>query len=232
MLIKCSAPVESFRGKLGGLDGVVGYPVGGRQIAREMVVPANPDTTPQQTIRGYLSNAAVAFQSLTAAEKADWKATGLLTDLTDAYGQKYNPSAIQLYQRVNCYRQIDGQAITDTAPNYEVQPAPTSVAAAIVAGDLQITITHANTPADVMWAIRVTPAQPSAVRLARRNELRYITALMSDSIVSGGASPQAVTLGQDNFTIVATDAIGIQVIALTDDYLPGGELFDSSVIVT
>jgi len=232
MLIKCSAPVESFRGKLGGLDGIVGYPVGGRMFGRNMVVPANPNTTMQQLVRGYLAAGAVAFQSVTKIEKADWESLAENVILADKYGQKFTPSAIQLYQRVNMYRQLDGQAITDTAPAYDIQPAATSVAGTIAAGDLQIDITHSNTPADVIFAVRVTDTLPSAVRNARENELRYIDASPADCIAPGGVSPQSVTMDMDNFTVAIGDYIGVEIVSLSDAYLPGGTLFDSSMQLT
>lgn len=233
MLIKCQSPVDLFSGKTGGNNGIVGMPVKGRQIARDMVIPTNPQTTMQQAVRNYMSLASAAFQSLTAAEKAAWEAVGLLDDQTDSVGGKYNPSAIQEYQKVNMYRQLDGQAITDTAPSYAQWAAATSVAASSAGGNLTVAVTHSLGAAGGFFAIRVTPALASLVRNARENELRYLeTSGLPNCIVSQAVSPQNVIMAMDAFTISPGDYIGIEVVTLSDGYFPGGILFDKSVLLT
>jgi hypothetical protein len=197
-----------------------------------MVQPANPDTAQQQTVRNYMALAAAAFQLLTDAEKTAWHNLGLGIDRVDKFGDTYHPSAIQTYQMVNVYRQLDGQAITDTAPALDEQPAIDSVSGSVAGAVLTVSAVHSLAAAGELLLCRVTPPLPSPVRLARENELRFIDSTPADCIVANGATPTSIPMDIDNFTVAAADHIGIMVLTLSSGYLPGQWLFNKSVTLT
>jgi len=226
MLFTTTSPIAGLSGKMGGDNGIVVSTRTGRGIARQMVIPDNPDTSAQQSIRNYLTLAAQAFQSLTPNEKAAWATLAAQVSRSDRLSQPYNPSAINIYCAVNLYRQIDGEAITDTAPAYTIQAAATAITEFTTDGtNLDLRFSHSNS--DGFFVIRLSAPLASANRDARATDMRLATSTIADAIVARGASPQTFapllsaltnTLAEDNYA-------GIEILSLSAGYLPGQSLF-------
>lgn len=232
MKLLVASPFEAVSGKVGGLSGIVAYRSRGVQYARNMVTPTNPDTSQQQVIRNYLSLAATAWKSVTDAEESAWAALAAQIIRTNPLGADYTPYPNNVYEMVNFYRQLNGQAITDTAPSYASPAAAGSISnLEFAGGQLDIEVTHGLTPASGFFVVRVTPNLGSARRQARGNELRYADGTLSDNIVAIAASAQVIQLDNLNFSLNVGDWIGIQVLTVTNDYLPGGVLFDTNEII-
>lgn len=230
MKIRLAYPVSQMSGKVGGAFGIVMFQHRGLQVARTMVTPANPSTTPQDTIRGYLASAAVAFQSLTANEKAAWETYAELIK-SRIMGQEVVRPAISVYCQINCIRQIAGEAITDTAPTTKPDFAISAITAFeydSVSGDMNVVFTH-NAPATAnrYVLVRFTAALPSGVVVPKRSDYRLAeTVAGSGSIVALDASPQTIAFDEPWTTVPVDSFAGVSITPLNTDYVPGVEFSD------
>jgi hypothetical protein len=227
MKIKLAYPVSEMAGKVGGAFGIVMFQHRGLQVARSMVTPSNPSTTAQDTIRGYLASAAVAFQSVTAAEKIAWESFAELTK-SRIMGQEVVRPAVSVYCQINSIRQIAGQAITDTAPTTKPDFAITGISAFeydAVNGDMNVIYTH-NAPATAnrFVMVRWTSALPSGVVVPKASDYRLAeTVAGSGSIVALGASPQEIAFDAPWTTVAVGSYAGVSITPLNVAYVPGVE---------
>jgi len=230
MKIKLAYPVSEMSGKVGGDFGIVMFQHRGLQVARTHVTPSNPSSTPQDTIRGYLASAAVAFQSVSANEKIAWEAFAELTK-SKIMGQEVVRPAISVYCQINSIRQIAGEAITDTAPTTKPDFAITAITAfEIDAGnsEMNVIFTH-NAPATAnrFVMVRWTAALPSAVVVPKKSDYRLAeTVAGSGSIVALGASPQTISFTAPWTLVTAASFAGVSITPLNVDYVPGVEYSD------
>jgi hypothetical protein len=238
MIIKLASPYQDASGKHGGTGGTVTYKSGGRQQARSMVVPANPQSTYQTAMRSIAAASAQAFQLLTPAEKSDWQTLANSMIRSGRLGLPYTFSAINAYCCVNNYRQIAAQAISDTAPAFVSRSALSLTSAVYDISNAEITITgtNANTENTAFYAFRFTNPTPSAVCLARENGLRYFTSTPQNNIVTCG------TVGTQDYSLspalsywdapAATCVFGIEVVSLSADYVPGSRVWLDAATLT
>lgn len=221
MLIKPAAPVEFFRGKIG--TSIVGYVSRGRQMARQWVNPTDPQTSLQSIIRAYLSQIAVAWQSVTEAEAEGWATLAESMTRTDSLGGSYVFFPNNAYLAVNFYRLLAGQSITDTAPTYNAPSTPVITGAGSDGNNLIIEVTHA---ADAgFYFARATGPLPSVQRKARVNELRILTTSLAASVVASSVSPQSISLPMQRLYVEENDYVGAWVLPLSSDYVPGTPFF-------
>lgn len=221
MLVKPAAPVEFFRGKIG--TSIVGYVSRGRQMARQWVNPADPQTSLQSIIRAYLSQIAVAWQSVTEGEAEGWDALAEQMTRTDSLGSQYTYFANNAYLVVNFYRLLNGQAITDTAPVYAPPSTPVITGVAVDGTNAIMDITHAADAA--FYFARFTPPLPSERRKARINELRILSTALNDSVIASDTSPQSLSVPMQRFEFDESNYVGAWVLPLSAGYVPGTPFF-------
>lgn len=230
MRVRMSFPVDALTGKGGGPFGLVFSLWRGMQVARRLVVPANPSTTEQDTSRGYLSSAATAFQSVTPSEKADWNAWANI-NASNILGQRVVRPAISEYCGVNSLRQIAGEAITDVAPTAKADFAVTGITSITNTGpgtSLDLVYTHnATTLTDRRVLVRTTLALPSQVVVPKDSDFRLIEGVASvDSIQAIGASPDTIVFTAPwNFPAVGA-FIGVRITPLSPEFTQGVQLGD------
>lgn len=232
MLIRPAAPVEAFANKVG--DNYVAYLINNRQLGRSWVYPTNPLTTLQQQIRAYFAAAAAAWKLVTDSEAEGWANLADQMGGTDSLGRAYGFYVNNAYLSVNLYRQLDGQAITDTAPAYAAEPGATEITDVLWndTDSLQITFTHAA-PAGSFFLVQATPFLLSARRKARRNELRIPTTSLPDSIVARSASPQTIDVNPARLGLSpGANYLGVRLLTISSGYVPGGELFVPSILTS
>lgn len=232
-LISLQMPFARFHGKArtpGTPGGQVVFQNGNVGISRALVSPAQPQSAHQVAIRSLLSTAAAGFSALSAANAASWNAAAAEYNRTNVLGAQYNLSGIALYCLINQYRQMDGQALQATPPTVAHPASPSGIVSAVVSGsDLVVTVTPGGGSGSLY--VQVTDPLSGAARLARPNEYRTISDDFADSFQALSASPQPVSLPMEQFTIAATDYIGVRVIQLNSDYYPSVEFVDRSVLV-
>ena len=106
---KCGLAV-SFRGRNG-------------LIRRQFVVPRNPQTLPQQEVRGTLANIAARFDSLTTAQQDAWSTAGAAYQTRATLGQSGPMTGLQLFVKINATLTLLGQAAVDSPPAVPQFPA-------------------------------------------------------------------------------------------------------------
>lgn len=222
-------PYEQLSGKNGAL---VNYSLSGNPIVRAFVTPANPQTTVQQTLRGYFTSGSQAFNDLTDSERAAWKTVADAIQRTNSLGQQYTISEKGLYVMVNQYRQMDGQAITDTAPSITQGGAPSSlVSLKTDSGDLRITLGHSMTGG--FWLIEVSDALPGLQRQARDNEIYMVSTTIADNIVAVDTSPQTITIGSADlkYAVSVGQRKAVRITRITSGYIKGASLTVHDTVV-
>lgn len=82
---------------------------------RQKVSPVQPRTYAQTQLRTILSGLAKAWRALTDGQRTTWAVLGASCTRTDALGQAYNLTGLQAFVMQNVQRQIQGDAVQDTA---------------------------------------------------------------------------------------------------------------------
>lgn len=228
MLVQNSPLFEAFRGRFA--DSVL-YPVSGRQIARQFVVPANPQSSFQNDVRSIFSSASVGYSNLNSSEKQSWIDAAAGISLIDEFGQPYQITPKGLYIRVNAYRLLDGQALLDTAPAIGSPTPYTDVSVAMDGSDVEINVTGGS--ASDLVVVYFSAPLPGQTRVARLNDLRLPMEDSADSIVTGSAGgflSLAVANLRLNLSVGAR--VGCRLLPLTSNYIPGSPLFVPDLTIT
>ncbi len=94
-------------------------------VRRAWVVPANPNTLAQQTVRANLTAQAKAYDALTDAQQAAWESAASLVKSRATLGQSGPLTGLQLFTKINCsLLAINGEPVTDppAIPQIDVLP--------------------------------------------------------------------------------------------------------------
>lgn len=212
-------PYEQLSGRNGAL---VNYSLGNNPTVRAFVTPENPQSAIQTSLRGYFTLASQAFNQLTDNERAQWASLAAYFQRTNSLGQTYQLSDKALYVMVNQYRQMDAQAISDTAPALVAAPAITSVTKLeVAAGALSVIFTHSVSAGFFMFEISDT--LPGTQRQARDNEIYLASTTIGNNIVARGSSSQTVSFTAEElkFAIDVGQRRAVRITTLTTGYLRG-----------
>lgn len=215
----------SFESASGALGRIVFFALGGRQFSRRLVIPDNPRSALQQSIRAFMSLASTAYNSLTDSEKADWATLAAALTRTDALGDSYNPTAKGIYGGVNTTRQIHAQAISDVAPAAVVAAAVTGISSlsTSLAANLEVQIAHGLTAGFLQ--IEISPAKVGQRVPTEGEAVLADKVTLSNNIVAVAASPQTISIATANigFTPVVGDQLRITITSFSDGYVKGGQ---------
>jgi hypothetical protein len=209
----------------------------GRTLARQFVVPANPNTTAQQAIRSYFTSISEAYQTLSQAEVEAWQAAAAEINRTGRLGLSYKMTWTQLFQSVNSYRLQAGEVITLTVPSTAGATVPATVAS-VTSDDgdpeqqVVITITEPATPtAGSFLAIRVTRNLSSPNRQARATDFRYPAPSEDMIFPRDTTSPYVYTFTATTLNVLSASYIGIDIRVLNAGYFPVGSLIKTNILV-
>jgi len=225
-----SFPIETLSGRSGIPGKLVFFNWRNIPCARTYVSPRNPESTGQEVIRGFMTQASQAFQSVTTAEKEAWEAYAALTPIKVG-GRDIVLPAISVYVRVNMLRLINAAALTDTAPSALASFVATSFnTLAYVAGTTTLSFNVVHNLASIsaeMWEIYITNTLPSGAYKPRKGDYRLAFGVDSKSIIDVTATPQTITDTAPKFTgYTDGDHVGVKLVPLSDDYDPGTVLED------
>ena len=236
-IIRLAQPFDAFHGTVSGQSGdsklVLFSTAKAAGVSRQWVSPANPQTTPQNTIRGYQTASTNAYSALTPAQAAAWTAAAAEINRTNILNLGYTLSGINLFVSLNSYRQINGVALVSDVPPIVIPPIPAGVDSAdlSVATTLDIIIDLPGSSAGYLCVLRISPPLPSAVRQARRNDVRLADDFTQSIVVqSGNKGTFALTIPSG--FIEENDYIGIEARQLSSSYVPGPVLLTGSFQVT
>lgn len=206
----------------------------GRTLMRSFVVPANPDTNPQQIQRAIFTSVAEAMNSLTPAQKQSWVDAAVNIQRIGRLQVPFNFNWTMLFVQVNNYRVLNDQTIATTAPSIGGANIPSTINSITVDGtNVTFALSEPGTPTSGSFVVvRATPSVQSTTRLARNNELRFLTDDPSDSIIARITSaPFNYTVDMERFLLEENWYSGVQILVLNSGYVPVGQLFNRSLLV-
>jgi hypothetical protein len=224
-------PFANFHGKIKKPDEDQGLVAFSSQragnVARQWVLPTNPQSAQQVVTRGIFAAAATAFKSLTISEAADWNALGDLLAKTNILGIGYKLTGIAAYVMVNSLRQLHGQATSDVAPTFADIPIPILSITSVVyaASTLTIIANCTGITNGCIVLARITPSIARQSRQLRENELRIPDSTEADAFGVVGNNSVTIATGADNVALTATQYAGLQLTAMSAAYLPRAPWF-------
>jgi hypothetical protein len=86
------------------------------QISRAFVVPSNPRTASQTSVRAILTRVTMRWRALQEAQRAAWTAAGSMINSASRLGQSGPLTGQQLFNKINCTLAQFGQDQVDAPP--------------------------------------------------------------------------------------------------------------------
>lgn len=114
--MKIRSPMHSIdaRGKFGA--SLVFAIWRGLNYVRSLTIPANPQTTRQMLVRGYLTTLSRSWAALSDAQRTAWRDYALLHPETNVFGETFLPSGFNIYVGLNSLVLDCGGAAIATPP--------------------------------------------------------------------------------------------------------------------
>jgi len=125
---------------------------GGRygQISRALVIPSNPRTASQMSVRAILTRVTMRWRSLQEAQRAAWTAAGTGVSSVSRLGQSGPLTGQQLFNKINCTLAQFGQAQVDAPPARQQFPdlAPQNLVITNTSGVIALRLTCPTDPGE------------------------------------------------------------------------------------
>jgi len=219
--------------------GVVAMPdPNGRTVLRTYVSPNQPGTVYQTTAQAVFTSVSEARQSLSQPQVDAWQAIATTITLSGRLGLDYTLNWSSLFTRVNSYRVMQGSAMVLDPPTLDTAPAFTfiSITSDDGAPTPTLIITTHNSAGYISpqgyMSFRISRDQGSAARQARKTDLRYVDTTENSILV------RALTFGNTTYNLTDTrfntfagQFIGVEVLALSENFYPSARLFITNVVV-
>jgi len=189
--VSFSAGIQEIKGKLGNIVFQAGR---GSSTVRQLVIPANPNTSDQITRRNALSVRSKAWANLTEAQRIAWDnaaASGSWA-LTDAFGVDFNPSGEQLYLQLNLTIALVGGAAITSPPAKATFPALVMGAFTVNGTTPALSLAYTGTlGANMTLVISTTDNLSAGIMSPQNSEFRVITTSTSATPIDLTAAFQA-----------------------------------------
>lgn len=153
-----SIGITSILGKAGG--SVYSRNKGGSYF-KNFVMPSNPRTIAQQTVRALFGAIAQAWRSLTAAQREAWNQGAVNFPYQDAFGDSKTLTGSQLHQKLNLNLGGSGQSSISDIPSPKSVPAVIDFANATAnIDDLEFTVNGDLSIASIGSSVAILEATP------------------------------------------------------------------------
>jgi len=171
----------------------------GQNVLRNFAAPDNEQSTAQVAVRGAITGASQAYSGLTASELAAWETLAANYTRLDRAGNEYPLTGQQMYNAVNAYRLMDGQAVSDTAPTYDpINDVGAVTSITIAAGQWTIVLPELTVPDNSLAVLRFAIVD-NVIYKSQPADYKLLCTDLADAIVDIGAAAGGV------FTIVVAD---------------------------
>ncbi len=125
---------------------------GGRygQISRALVIPTNPRTAAQMSVRAILTRVTARWRALQEAQRAAWTAAASGVNSTSRLGQSGPLTGQQLFNKINCTLAQFGQDQVDAPPARPQFPAlaPQNLVITNAGGVIALKLTCPTSPGE------------------------------------------------------------------------------------
>lgn len=174
-----SLPIDRIHGLLhtpGSRGGIVctdGPTIGNSARSHSTIV--KPASAAQTVIRSKIAASSKLFATLDQATAQAWNDLAWQITRTNALGYTYRLTGIGVFNQVNLFRQLDGQALTTSPPPFAAIPPPiTALTSCSVAFSLlDFTLLAPGVVNNCLCCVRTTNSSPSQARKRTRSELRW-----------------------------------------------------------
>lgn len=228
-------PIEQLSGKDGFPGGLVYAKSAGLLVARRFVIPNNPDTANQQTVRTALTVVAQNFKNLSDAQRAGWTAWAQEIPET-ILGQEVTLGDMAVYARSDFpYYIVNTAHMTDAPTAMPGFAALTMSSLAYNSGTTTFSFdfTHNGVATVGRWRIRVTDSLASAQRMARPTDFRLAVGPAAASYPAVAASAQTFSTAAPVFSWSNGDWVEVGIAPIGADWSVGNEVtFRDQITVT
>ena len=185
--------------------------------------PHKPPATPAQlAIRAHIANSAKAWTALPAATAADWRSLAQQITRNNSLGYTYRLTGIGLWNQVQHYRQLDGQAIDPALPLLtDIPPPPSALYWCYPdGGSINARLWSPAAPPASRALIRLTNSSPNQARLRQQHELRICTTDPADSFAQTYSNVYDWFFKWDTGIFLADEWCGLSFVCMSQAYLP------------
>ncbi len=168
-------PIRDIHGKVRDL---VYSGVNGSGVARPLIIPDNPRTSPQVSIHNIVKTVTSAYSSLNGAQCLAWKQAAANVTRRRVDGSAYTMSGQQLFVAVNMHRLLSGVSLTNTPPSaFTCPPKPGVTEAHLDGANLLIQYTPVIPVGSRVgfWRCLLTPHTRTGAEKAQISNARFVT---------------------------------------------------------
>ncbi len=199
----------------GKLGLIVSMPGRYGQVRRALVIPANPRTEAQETVREHFTKSAKNWRALTEAQRLAWHASAANVQSASRLGQSGPLTGSQHYLQVNAINAQFGAEPVDVPPKSAVFPelAPASLVITNNAGAIKLALSCPSSPGENTI---IRAAKPQSAGRSKTNDYRIV-----------GVCP-APALGSSDITALYTarfgaPEVGTKVFVRVNQFVDGQE---------
>jgi len=230
-LHKLTLPFAQVRGTMHNLEHRQGItlsdaPTQGHN-ARRYCAHQPPPTAAQRMIRSITGASAKAWAALPAATAAEWRTLAAKVTANNSLGYTYRLTGIALWNRVQFYRQLDGQAIDPTVPLLSDTPPPITLwLDPYRAGPfLTLTVYCPGAVGGARVFFRCTASSTNQARMRQPHELRILSIDISESFQTVTAGMCTFAIHPDNLHVEGNEWFGAQFTIMSASFLPRAPWF-------
>lgn len=172
-MVKTYAPMFSL-GASGSIGGAVTFSNWkGRSYARQLVIPANPKSVLQVSVRAMMRFLSQAWASVGSTPKGSWD--------TRAAAGNVSPFNAYVAQNLQRWREFQAPAQTDPAP--ETGTLPTATLDSAVGGEAHIDVNFTITTLSDVWGVILFRSPTDTFNTSRANTIRVLPVTGTGALV-------------------------------------------------
>ncbi len=224
-LVRLKAPYGSVSGKIGtGPDASVVYEVDGRSILRNNAISRDPQTLRQRLQRAGVEQVSKVYRTLSVQESDSWRTYIQNLHALQCPGIKTPKRGYDAFRQINIHRFAAGEEMTRFAPLPEVYSAAIATPVVTLADEkeLRVRFDHPFAEGTVRWRVHVTPPLDFAGQFAKRDAYRSPMAEQGAGYYVGKGFLENLVVRTD-WKYQMGKTLGVKVMVLSADFVPGGE---------
>ncbi len=227
-IIKPSSYIHSVRGTIGyGENEMILYSRDGRTVMRRKGRNNNPPTERQHWHRTMTSVVSRSYQQMPPIQYQNWKKLSEILFEAPVCKKSVRPQSVyHLYTTVTKHRLLAGQLHTYEPPRPEYPSGLVANPVVTYLSDYQLKLSfdHPYKGGSVYWRVHLSSRLPGTNALARPNGIRSPLPQPTSAYFISFDGSEEMTIHTES-AYNPGDGIGISILTLSSDFLPGRETF-------